>query len=195
MRCPVVPPATSVVPIPPQRVPRWRSPLSSQTPRCQHTYTWKWGRNLIPSLNNTQVGVPVQLNKHFLGVIFHFVWADLKAFLRQEVSGLGFHCLLVQIVAILIEPLAKIKLNVTLSSVLWVFSFAPAALSALSETRAKEGAAVNLLWDTAERNIICNRVPTLYLFKPQSIYGIYIVSQLGWEPGVQECGSTPYLQG
>lgn len=46
--------------------------------------------------------------------------------------------------AIVIEPLAKRELSVTLSSALWGFPFAPAAPSALPETRAREGAAVKV---------------------------------------------------
>lgn len=55
---------------------------------------------------------------------------------------MGFLWLLVQIMAILIEPLAKRKLSVTLSSTLWGFPFAAAALS--PETRAREGAAAKV---------------------------------------------------
>lgn len=79
-----------------------------------------------------------------LGAVFLFDWADLKAFLHQEASGFVFLCLLAQVMAILTEPLANRKLRGTLSSTRWGFTRAPAALSALPETRAREGASVKV---------------------------------------------------
>lgn len=108
---------------------------------------------------------------------------------------MGFLCLLVQIMAILIEPLAKRKLSVILPSTLWGFPFAPATLSALK--RGQEKVLLSRCLPPRHPRLkgrwsICNTVSTLNLFKLHSIYCTYIVSQLGWELGVQEGGFTQY---
>lgn len=104
---------------------------------------------------------------------------------------MGFLCLLVQIMAILIQPLAKRKLSVNLLSILWGF-YLLRQLSRLPEMRVREGAAVKVppprYPGLKERWSVCNIVSTLYLFK---LHSIHIVSQLGWELGVQNLYPVP----
>lgn len=161
-------------------IPSWR--LFLPNPLTPTAYTWKWGRNLIPSLKNNIGQNPSTTHKHFLGVIFLFVWADCKAFLWQEASGLGFLCLLVQIPARVIEPLAKRKL--------W-----PIRPYSGSSHLLLQLSLLHLDW--RKEKVLLSRCPlqdtqgwqkswasvTLYLLKCHSIYCIYIVTQIGGELG------------